>query len=86
MNNMRTFYTKHQTPRGAKADAETTDMVYLIKKVSELRLTYQIRTLAYMAKMRGKKLVVQLPKEAKVHDSLRVYVRDMGQLVKIERS
>ncbi|HEX7888957.1 MAG TPA: hypothetical protein VF522_06305 [Ramlibacter sp.] len=83
---MRTVYTKHQTPRGAKADAETADKVYLIKKVSELRLTYQIRMLAYMAQSRGKKLVIELPKEARVHDSLRDYVRDTGQVVEIERS
>lgn len=72
--------------RGAKADAEVADKLYLIKNVSELRLTYQARMLTYMAQTRGKKLIIQLPKEAKVHNSLREFVREWSQLVKIERS
>lgn len=83
---MQFSYTKHQTPRGAKADAEVGDKAYLIKSASELRLTYQIRMLAYMAQMRGKRLIIQVPKEAKVHSSLRDFVREMDKLVKIERS
>lgn len=78
-------YTKHQTMRGAKADAEVGDKLYLIKNVSELRLTYQTRMLTYMAQARGKKLIIQLPKEAKVHNTLREFVREWRQLVKIER-
>lgn len=79
-------YTRHQTPRGAKPDAEVGDMLYLIKRVSGLRLTYQIRVLAFMAHGRGKKLIIQLPKEAKVHESLRAFVRDSKGKVKIERA
>jgi hypothetical protein len=80
------FYTANQTPRGAKADAESGDKVYLIKSASQLRLTYQIRMLSYMAQTQKKKLIVQLPKEAKVHESLKGFVRDMAGLVKIERT
>lgn len=83
---MQFSYTKHQTPRGAKADAEVRDKAYLIKNVSELRLTYQIRMLAYMAQTGGKKLIIQVPKGAKIHSSLRDFMREMDQLVKIERS
>ena len=79
------FYTGNQTPRGAKADAEVGDKVYLIKNALQLRLTYQIRMLAYMAQTRKKKLIVQLPREAKVHESLKEFVRDMAGLIKIER-
>ena len=78
-------YTKHQTPRGAKADAEVGDKVYLIKNVSQLRLTYQIKMLTYMVRTRNKKLIIQLPKAAKVHESLKVFVRSMNGLIKIER-
>jgi len=83
---MEFFYTKHQTPRGAKADAEVGDKVYLIKSASQLRLTYQIRMLTYMAQTRAKKLIIQLPKEARVHESLKEFVRSMSGLVKIERT
>lgn len=80
------IYTRHQVPRGARADAEVGDKLYLIKNVSELRLTYQIKMLAFMAGTRGKKLVVQLPKGAKVHQSLKDFVRDMSGLVRVERA
>jgi hypothetical protein len=79
------MYTKHQTARGARPDADLDGKFYLIKKVSEMRLTYQIRLVTYMAKTRGKKLIIQLPTRAKVHPSLRDYVRDNAGLVKIER-
>ena len=80
------FYTKHQTPRGARADAEIGDKVYLIKNASELRLTYQIKMLAYMAQTRGQKLIIRLPKAAKVHESLRMFMHSVNGLIKIERT
>ena len=79
-------YTKHQTARSAKADAEVGDKVYLIKSVSKLRLTYQIKMLTYMAQTREKKFIIRLPKEAKIHASLNDFVRDMNGLIKIERT
>jgi hypothetical protein len=83
---MEFFYTKHQTPRGAKADAEVGDKVYLIKSASQLRLTYQIRMLTYMVQTQNKKLIIQLPRATKVHNSLKEFVRSMNELVKIERT
>lgn len=79
-------FTSHQTQRGARADAEVGDTMYLIKAVSHLHLTYQIRMLAYIAKTRNKKLVLRLPKAAKVDSSLRYFIRDLSGLVKIERT
>ncbi len=79
------IYTSHQVPRGSKPDADIGDKLYLIKNVSQLRLTYQVKMLAYMAKTRGKKLFIQLPKGAKVHASLKNFVNEMSGLVKIER-
>jgi len=78
-------YTMYQTARGARPDAEVNGKLYLIKNVSEMRLTYQIKILAYFAELRGKKLIVQLPFKAKVHSSLRRFVRSHAELVKIER-
>jgi len=48
-------------PRAALPDAETADAVYLVKNVSILRATYQIRLLAYLAAARGKRLVLKVP-------------------------
>jgi hypothetical protein len=79
-------YTKHQTLRSARADAEVGDKLYLIKSVSQLRLTYQIKMLTYMAQTRNKKLIIRLPKASKVHESLKTFVRDMDGLIKIERT
>jgi hypothetical protein len=79
-------YTRHQTLRGAKPDADVGGKLYLIKNVSEMRLTYQIRVLAYLAHAQSKKLIVQLPKQATVHASLRDFVRSANGLVKIERA
>ena len=81
---MEFLYTKHQMPRGARADAEVGDKVYLIKNVSELRLTYQIKMLTYMSQTRNKKLIIRLPKAAKIHESLREFVRGVNGLIKIE--
>lgn len=79
-------YTKHQTPRGARPDAEVGDNFYIIKNVSCLRLIYQIRVLAFIANTRGKNLIIQLPKGAKVHESLRLFVRESFGSVKVERA
>jgi hypothetical protein len=79
-------YTKHQTLRGSMPDADVGGILYLIKNVSEMRLTYQIKLLAYMAKSKNKKLSVRLLKATKVHSSLRDFVRASDGLVKIERT
>jgi hypothetical protein len=79
-------YTRHQTPRGAKADAEIGNKLYLIKSTSELRLTYQIRMLTFMAQTRGMQLIIKLPKKARVHRVLKEFVRNMGELIRIERT
>lgn len=78
-------YTRHQTPRGARADAEVGDSLYLIKLVSHLKLTYQIRVLAFIAETRNKKLVIQLPKNATMHNSLRDFISQTAPTIKIER-
>jgi len=79
-------YTRHQTPRGARPDADVGGKLYLLKSASQLRLTYQIKMLSHMAQTGGKKLIIQLPKTARVHPCLRTFIRDSDGLIKIERS
>jgi len=78
-------YTKHQVPRGTRPDDEIHDKVILIKSATELRATYQVRMLAYMASTRNKKLVIKLPKGAKLHGSLKLLRKNTEGLIKIER-
>ena len=78
-------YTKHQVARGTRADHETNDKLLLLKKVSVMRATYQVRLLAFIASQKGKKLVIRMPKGAKIHSSLRDLRNATGNLIKIER-
>lgn len=57
-------YTKHHFARGTRADAERQDAFFLLKNVSFLRLTYQIRLLASRALQSGRKLVIRVPSSA----------------------
>lgn len=79
-------YTKHQVARGALPDVELHDKIILIKRCSELRLTYQIRLLAYLAQQKHKKLVIELPKGAKVHKSLNGFRNQMAKIIEIVRN
>lgn len=72
-------YTRNQIPRGSRPDAETIDKLYLIKNVSMLRATYQIRLLAFKAVQSHKKLVLKVPKTCQFHASLK-------DLIKMTRS
>lgn len=78
-------YTKHQVARGALADAESQDKLFLFKNVSTLRLTYEIRLLAFRASQQGKRLVIQVPKHCKIHHSLREFVRQFWDMIRVER-
>lgn len=78
-------YTPHQTPRGALADAETREKLYLFKSVSRLRLTYQIRLLAFRAAQENKKLVLRVPKNCRLDRALSVFIKDLRPIVQVER-
>ena len=78
--------TKHQVARGAKPDGETVDRLLLIKRTSELRATYQIRLLTYRAIQEGKELVIEIPKECKVHSGLRELAKRHPKNVIIARA
>jgi len=47
--------------RAVRPDAENADAIFLVKNVTFLRATYQIRLLAYLAAERGKQLVLKVP-------------------------
>ena len=57
-------------PRGTRPDAETPDRIHLIKNVSALRATYQVRLLALKASSEGKKLVLHVPAACRFDPSL----------------
>jgi hypothetical protein len=78
--------TKQQVGRGTQADGESFNKLALIKRVSELRATYQIRLLVYRAVKEEKKLIIDVPKECKLHDDLKQLLRDYPRSVEIVRS
>jgi hypothetical protein len=78
-------YTRHQVPRGARADAESGNALYLIKSVTSLRLTYQIRLLAFRAMESKMVLIIKVPKHCDIHPSLRAYLKEFPKLVRMER-
>ncbi len=78
-------YTNHQVPRGARADGESHDKLFLLKNVSTLRLTYQIRLLTLQASESGKQLVIRVPKHCNSHSSLRDFTREFASIVRVEQ-
>lgn len=70
---------------GSRPDAETYDKIFLIKGASELRVTYQIRLLAFLAMKRDQKLIIAVRKECKIHEDLREFVKQYSKNVKIMR-
>ena len=82
---MRLRYTRHQVPRGARADAEAFDRVVLVKNVSVLRATYQIRLLAFKAADERKKLVITVPQGCKIDRTLRDLAEQLPRTIRVER-
>ncbi|MDO3700957.1 hypothetical protein Q3W71_04600 [Micromonospora sp. C28SCA-DRY-2] len=78
-------YTKRQVARGSRPDVAVDGTAYLLKRVSHLRLTYQIRLLTFMAEESGERLVIRVPRQATTSDDLREFVRQHRRYVRIER-
>jgi hypothetical protein len=74
----------HPRPRGTRADAETSDGIYLIKNVSRLHATYQVRLLAYAARERGKRLVLVVPPSCQFEAGLRDLMESRPGLIERE--
>ena len=77
--------TRHQIPRGVRADAEQGKKIYLLKNVSVMHATYQVRLLAYRALKEGKKLVIKVPKHGERGESLRLLMKDNPNLILFDR-
>lgn len=77
--------TRHQVARGALADLETSSRIYLLKNVSMLRATYQVRLLLYKAVQTGKKLVLRIPRACKLAPELAELRREHRSSILVER-
>ena len=62
-------------------DAEAFNRMYLIKNVSRLRVTYQIRLLAFRAVETGAQLILRVPEACVFDDSLNELIRKCGKSV-----
>ena len=71
-------------PRGARADAETSDGIYLIKNVARLHATYQVRLLAFAARERGKQLVLVVPPPCQFEPELRALMDAQPEAIRRE--
>jgi len=78
-------YTRQQTARGSRPDAKVGDTWYLLKNVSRLRLTYQIRLLTFAAMEARARLVVRVPKMCRLSSHLREFVKENKKILTIER-
>jgi hypothetical protein len=83
---MKFRFTKHQVSRGARPDAETFDTLLLIKRVSSLRATYQIRLLTYRAVQEGRKLEIEVPKTCRLEYDLKELAAQNRDHLKITRA
>jgi len=71
-------------PRGTRPDAETAGKIYLIKNVSALRATHQVRLLALKAIEDGKKLVLKVPRACRFDRSLADLAEAMPHIIQRE--
>jgi len=73
--------TRHQIARSAMPDAEAFNKMYLIKNVSKLRATYQIRLLAFRAVEKKTKLILRVPVSCEFDRSLDELIKTCGKSV-----
>ena len=81
-----TVHPRQPRPRGTRPDAVRGNDLYLIKNVSELRLTYQIKLLTYFATQQGGKLIVRLPARTRIHPSLGDFTVKFAGAIRIDRA
>jgi hypothetical protein len=72
-------------PRAARADAVQGPTSYLFKRASALRLTYQIRLLAYHAFESRGILVIEVPAHCEIAAPLQAFANEYRSFVRIER-
>uniref|UniRef100_UPI001F3F9385 hypothetical protein n=1 Tax=Frateuria defendens TaxID=2219559 RepID=UPI001F3F9385 len=74
-------FTRHQVARSAMPDAEVFNRMYLIKNVSKLRATYQIKLLAFRAVEKKMQLVLRVPGACVFDQSLNNLIKKCGKYV-----
>ncbi len=82
---METRYTRHQVARGTRADVIDGGTWVLLKWVSELHLTYQIRLLTFAAAQQRARLFIQLPERCRLSAPLSEFVKEYKKWVRIKR-
>jgi hypothetical protein len=78
-------YTRHQVARGARPDAADGGSWVLLKWVSELHLTYQIRLLTFAAAQERARLTIKVPKRCRLSPPLSEFLKQHKRLVKLQR-
>jgi len=78
--------TKRHVARGARPDAEVNNRMYLIKNVSSLRATYQVRLLLYRATQEGAKLVLDVPEACVLSSPLKALIKENRRHIEVVRS
>jgi len=73
-------YTRNQVLRSALPDAEKFNVMHLVKNVSKLRATYQIRLLAYRAVGNKMKLILKVPAHCEFSTSLQALIDTQGNV------
>ena len=65
-----------QQPRGVLPDAMDDTTAYLIKQCAYLRLTYEIRLMAFMAQQNAMTFVLLIPQHCQFASALNQFVDD----------
>jgi hypothetical protein len=73
-----------QRPRGSRPDIMKGDSWYLLKNVTLLRLTYQIKLLTFGAGQEGAHLVIRVPQQCRLSSDLRTFLADQSEVVSID--
>jgi len=68
-------YTKRQVARTSRADKEVQNELHLVKFVSNLRLTYQIRLLLFSAVETQCVLVLHVPARCRLSPELKSFLK-----------
>jgi hypothetical protein len=78
-------YTRHQVARGARPDATDGGTWVLLKWVSELHLTYQIRLLTFAAAQSRARLFIKVPKRCRLSPPLTEFLKQHKTWVRLQR-
>ena len=71
--------------RATRADGEVGDAIYLIKNVSSLKLTYQIRLLTFQALQSRRALIIGVPRRCQISEQLRTFAEQHSPAIQIKR-